>query len=183
MIRDDLRLDEIPKKLKATNRLEEDKRSRQLTKSKTRKSKETIPRNPPPSPAQSLGTPTRDEEPMDFSPTTQPNLYRAYHSSDEASDPEGYELSTGVKPQQQLVTEQCTTDSHLSGCGPADVSAAVESRDLDETDEDVELSVEEELRLQEEIELRRKHLKKWAGIRKRAEKKAMEKKSENGASF
>ena len=158
------------KRLKTSRKLVEGKNSRQLNqkaKSKDKNPKRTIPPNPPPSPAQSDGTPTRDEGASDIIPTTQTNTYREYHSSDEASDPEGYKLSKRVQPQQQLAIDQCT-DAHLVDYESADV----DPQDTDDSDEDIELSEEDRLRLQEEIRLREQDLKKFARIRRRAEKKA-----------
>ena len=51
-------------------------------------------------------------------------------------------------------------------------SADVDPQDTDDSDEDIELSEEDKLRLQEETRLREQHLKKFARIRRRAEKKA-----------
>ena len=153
------------KRLKTHRKLVEEKNSHQLNqkaKSKDKNPKETIPPNPPPSPVQSIGTPTRDEEPSSLTPTTQTTTYREYHSSDEASDPGGYELSKKVQPQQQLATDQCT-DTYLVDYEPLDT---------DDSDEEIELSEEERLRLQEEMRLREQHLKKVARIRRRAERKA-----------
>ena len=111
-----------------------------------------------------------DEEARDITPTTPTTTYRAYHSSDEASDPGGYELSKRVQPQQQLATNQ-GTDTHLVNQEPEGV-AEVEPLDTDDSDEEIELSKEERLRLQQEMEWREQHLKNWARIRRRAERKA-----------
>ena len=111
-----------------------------------------------------------DEEARDITPTTPTTTYRAYHSSDEASDPGGYELSKRVQPQQQLATDQ-GTDTHLVNQEPEGV-AEVEPLDTDDSDEEIELDEVDRLRLQEEMKLREEHLKKFARIRRRAEKKA-----------
>ena len=178
-IKKDLKLDKnSTKRLKISRKLVEEKNSRQLNqkaKSKNKNPKGTIPPNPPPSPAQSSGTPTMDEEARDISPTTPTTTYRAYHSSDEASDPGGYELSKRVQPQQQLATNQ-GTDTHLVnqelGLVVIQGVAEVEPLDTDDSDEEIELSKEERLRLQQEMEWREQHLKNWARIRRRAERKA-----------
>ena len=159
----------IPRKLVGEN----SHQMNQKAKSKNRNPEETIPPNPPPSPAQSIGTPTRDEEPRTATPTTQPTTYREYHSSDEASDPGGYELIKPVQPQQQL-TDECA-EAHLLDYEPEGVA---EVEDSDDSEDEVELSEEEKLRLQEEMRLRERHLKKLARIRRRAEKE-----SKSGASF
>ena len=153
------------KRLRTHRKSVEEKDSRQLNqkaKSKDENPNGTIPPNPPPSPVQTIGTPTRDEESSSLTPTTQTTTYREYHSSDEASDPGGYELSKRVQPQQQLDTDQCT-DTHLVDYEPLDT---------DDSDEEIELDEVDRLRLQEEMKLREEHLKKFARIRRRAEKKA-----------
>ena len=179
----DFKLDAIDKnqtkRLKTPKKLVEEKKHRQLkqkTKLKKKNPKGTIPPNPPPSPAQSIGTPTRDEEPRNITSTTQTTTYRDYHSSDEASDPGGYKLTKKVGGQQQLTTDQCT-DAHLVDYEPEGV-AEVESQDTDDSEDEVELSEEEKLRLQEEMRWREEHMKKLARIRRRAEKK-----SKSGASL
>ena len=161
------------KRLKTHRKLVEEKNSRQLNqkaKSKNKNLEGTIPPNPPPSPVQSIGTPTRDEEASIITPTTHTTTYREYHSSDEASDPGGYELSKRVQPQQQLATDQ-GTDAHLVDYEPEGV-AEVDPQDTDDSDEEIELSEEEKLRLQQEMKWREQHLKNWARIRRRAERKA-----------
>ena len=54
----------------------------------------------------------------------------------------------------------------------------LKSQDIDDPDDEVELSEEEKLRLQEEMRWREEHMKKLARIRRRAEKK-----SKSGASL